>query len=104
MNTRIHAKNSLSRCIFQDRLFANKLLLFLRKFKFSKQKFPTSKLVSDIKYHYPSSQNNNRFYLFNNQLDYVLANYFVESKTIKSNIIKFLFNPLIVLLIKKLSY
>lgn len=50
------------------------------------------------------SQNNNLFYLSNNQLDYTPANNFVESITTKGNINKFLSNPLIVSLTNKLLY
>lgn len=45
------AKDSLSGHIFQDELYASKLLSFSRKVRFSKQEFPNCKLVSDIKYH-----------------------------------------------------
>ncbi len=53
---------------------------------------------------YPGSQSNNPFHLFNDQLDYVLAHYFAESETIKHNVDKFLSNPLMKSIIKKLSY
>lgn len=42
--------------------------------------------------------------MFTDQLNYILVNYFVKSKTSKNNINRFLFNVLIVLFIKKLSY
>ena len=74
----------------QDRLFRSELSLSLREVRFNEQKFSTIILVSDIKYDYPESQNNNPFYLFNDQLDYALAYYFAEPETTKSNIDKFL--------------
>lgn len=85
-------------------LSASKLLSFLEEIRFSEQKFPADKLISDIKYYYLGFQKNNRFYRFKNQLDYTLINYFAESETIKDNIDRFLSNLLMVLLIKKLSY
>lgn len=57
-----------------------------------------------MKYHHLDFKNNNLFYPFNNQLDYIFANYFLEFKTTKDNIDKFLSNLLIVPLIKELSY
>lgn len=44
------------------------------------------------------------FYLFNNQLDYILTYNFADSMTTKGNVDRFLSNLLIVLLNKKLSY
>ncbi len=55
----------------------------LREVTFSKSKFLVGTPVSDTRYEYPGSQNNNPFYPFNDQLDYALADYFAESETIK---------------------
>ena len=60
--------------------------------------------ISNIKYDHPGSQNDNLFYPFHNQLDYALAHYFAESETTKGNVDKFLSNPLMAPLIKKLSH
>lgn len=79
----------------QDGFFASELSLSLRKVRFNKQKFPISKLILDIKYHHLDFQNNNLFYLFNDQLDYILANYFTESEITKNNVDRFLFDLLI---------
>ena len=94
----------LSRCISQDKLLKSELSSFLREVRFSEQEFPVSTLVSDIKYDYLGSQNNNPFYPFNDQLNYTLAHYFVEFKTTKGNVDRFLSNLLMALLTKKLSY
>lgn len=67
-------------------------------------KFPTGIHILDTKYNYPGTKNNNLFYYFNEQLDYVLAHYFIESESIKHNIDKFLSNLLIKPITKKLSY
>ena len=98
------AKNGLSRHTPQAGLLASELSSFLRVIKFSKQEFPADKLISDIKYHHPGSQNNNPFYLFNDQLDYAFANYFAGSETTKGNVNRFLSNPLMAPLTKKLFY
>lgn len=103
LDTRCCVKDGLLRHTPQNELLASKLSLFLRKIRFSEQEFFTSIPLLDIKYYYLSSQNDNFFYLFNNQLDYTQSNYFIESKTIKGNVDQFLFNSLIVLLTKKLS-
>lgn len=63
---------------------------FLKEVRFTKQEFSTSTSISNLKYYYPGLQNNNLFYPFYNQLDYILAFYFVESKTTNGNIDKFL--------------
>lgn len=92
LNTKVYIKDSFLRSIPQNKLFVNKLELFLKKTRFIKQEFSICKLVLDIKYYYSGFQNNNLFYFFNNQLDCVLANYFAKFKTTKCNIIKFLSN------------
>lgn len=71
---------------------------------FSKYEFLIITPVLDIRYEHPKSLNNNLFYWFNNQLDYVLVDYFVELETTRDNINKFLSNLLIKFITKKLSY
>ena len=71
---------------------------------FSKSKFLFGIPVLDNKYKYPENQNNNLFYLFNDQLDYILTHYFANLKTIKYNIDNFLTNLLIKAIIKNLLY
>ena len=88
----------------QDGLLANELSTSLREFRFSKQEFPTSKPVSNIKYPHLGFQNNNLFHLFNDQLNYILATYFAESETTKGNVDRFVSNPLMAPLTMKLSY
>lgn len=104
MNSGSPAKRSLSERIPQNSLFASELSSFLKEISYSEQEFSANKPISNIKYHYPDFQNNNPFYLFNNQLDYVLNTYFIESKTIKGKIDQLLSNSLIILLTKNLSY
>lgn len=58
----------------------------------------------DTTYEYLKSQNNNWFDPFNHQLYYILADCFAESKIIKCIINKFLSNPLLKFIFKKLSY
>lgn len=98
------AKDILLGYIFQNRLFESELLSFLKEVQFIDQEFVISILVSNIKYNYPKSQNDNLFYLFHDQLNYALANYFAKFKTIKRNIDKFLSKLLIISFTKKLSY
>ena len=88
----------------QDGLFAIKSSSSLREIQFSHQKFLAGKPISDIKYKYLRSQNNHTFYLFNNQLDYLQAQYFAKFEITKGNIGRFLFDLFIVLLIIKLFY
>ena len=88
----------------EDGLLKSELSSFIREVRFSEQKFPTNIPVSNIKYDHLKSQNNNLFYPFHNQLDYTLAHYFAEFKAMKSNINKFLFDPLMAPFTKKLSY
>ena len=104
LNTRNRTKKGLSGRTPQDGLFVSELLSSLREVWFSEQEFSIDKPISDIKYYHPSFQNNNFFHLFNNQLDYTLATYFVESETTKSNVDRFLFDLLMALLTEKLSY
>ena len=65
LDTGSRAKKSLSGHTLQAELFASELSSSLREVRFSEQVFPASKHVLDIKYHHPSSKNNNSFYLLN---------------------------------------
>lgn len=60
--------------------------------------------ISDQRYRYPRSKHKSTFYSFNDQLDYILAHYITESKTTKGNMKKFLTDPLMASLTKKLLY
>lgn len=82
----------------QDRLLGSESSSFFEK------EFPASIPVSNINYYHPRLQNNNLLYIFYNQLDYALTHYFVESETMKENVDRFLFEPLMIPLIKKLFY
>lgn len=104
MDFESYRKDRLLEHILQDGLFARKLLLILKEVRFSEQEFPTSKLILNIKYHYLGFWNNNLFYLFNDQLDYTLANHFAKFKVMKDNVNRFLSNLLMFLLIEKLFY
>lgn len=88
----------------QNELYISKSSSSLKEVNFGEQKFLTSKSISNIKYYYTSFQNNNLFYLFNNQLDYILTNHFAEFETTKNNIDRFLSNALMALFTKKLFY
>ncbi len=88
----------------RKRLFASESLSALRKKWFSRHEFPIGIPISDKKYKHLGSKHKNSFYLFNDQLDYGLAHYFAESETTKGNVNKFLTDPLMTSLIKKLSY
>ena len=87
----------------QNRLLSELSSTF-REVTFSESEFPAGTPVSDTQYEHPGSQNNNPFYPFNDQLDYALAHYFAESETTKRNVDKFLTNPLMKPITKKLSY
>ena len=50
------------------------------------------------------SQNDNPFYLFDDQLNYALAKYFAESENTKGNVDRFLSDLFISPLTRKLSY
>ena len=69
-------RNMLPKYTPQDGLFRSKSSSFFREFRFSEQEFPTGTPVSNIKYDHLGSQNNNLFYPFNDQVDYILAHYF----------------------------
>ena len=104
LDIRSCARDGLSGHTPQAGLLTNESSLSLKEVRFSEQKFPAGKPVSDIKYHHPGSQNDKPFYPFNDQLDYALANYFTESETTKSNINRFLSDLLMAPLTEKLSY
>lgn len=89
-NIKSYIRDSLLKHIFQDGLLRNKLLSSPKKVRFNIQEFSINILISNIKYLSPRSQNNNLFYLFYNQLNYILAYYFAKSKITKNNINKFL--------------
>ncbi len=97
-------RDMLPRHTPQAGLLESELSSSLREVRFSNQEFIASTPVSNIKYNHFGFQNNNPFYPFHDQLDYGQTKYFAESKTTKSNIDKFLFDLLIALLTKKLSY
>ena len=103
-DTRSCTRDGLSGRTSQDKFYASELSSSLRKITFSEHEFSASKLVSDIKYHHLSSQNNNVFHPFNDQLDYSLGNYYEESKTTKGYVDIFLSNPLMAPFTEKLSY
>lgn len=98
------AKNNFSRQTFENELHVSELLFSSKEVWLGIQEFFADKSVLDIKYYHPGSQNNNHFYLFNDKLDYVLVNHFAESETTKNNVDRYLPDPLIALLTKKLSY
>ena len=87
-----------------DGLLASKFLSLLREEWFTGNEFPAGIPVSDIKYNHLGLKHQNSFYPFNDQLDYALAHYFAESETTKGNVNKFLSDPLMTPLTKKLSY
>ncbi len=76
----------------------NKLISELsRKFRevtLSKSEFLVGTPVLDTRYEHFGTQNNNPIYTFNNQIAYVLANYFAELETTKCNVDKFISNLL----------
>lgn len=71
---------------------------------FSKFKFLSSISILDTRYKYFESQNNNLFYLFYSQVNYILAYYFADLKTIKYNIDKSFTNFLINFIINNFLY
>ena len=88
----------------RDGLLTSESLSSLREKLFTGKEFPAGIPVSDIKYNHLGLKHQNSFYPFNDQLDYVLAHYFAESETTKGNVNKFLSDPLMTPLTKKLSY
>ncbi len=103
-DTRNRARDGLSGHTPQVGLLGSESSSSLREVRFNDQEFAAGTPVSNIKYNYPGFQNNNLFHLFHDQLDYGQAKYFAESETIKSNVDKFLSDPLMALLTEKLSY
>ena len=99
-----HTKSRLSRRTSQVWLLESELSSSWKNSRFRDQEFAIDIPVSNIKYNHPRFHNNNLFYSFYDHLNYRLAKYFAKFKTSKSNIDKFLSEPLIVLLIEKLSY
>ena len=87
----------------QNRLLGKSSLTF-GQMTFSESEFSAGTLILDTRYKYFRRQNNNLFYLFNGQLNYILTHYFLDSETTKRNINKFLTNPLMKLITKNLSY
>ena len=87
-----------------DRLLASEFLSLFKKKWFSRNEFFTCIPISNIKYNYLGLKHQNNFHLFNNQRDYALTHYFAKSKTTKSNVKKFLTDPLMIFLIKKMLY
>lgn len=104
VNAESQAKNMMSEYTPQNRLLRSELLLSFREVRFTVKEYAIGILVSNIKYYYPRLQNNEPFYPFYDQLNYVLDHYFVEFKITKDNIDKFLFELLMVPLTGKLSY
>lgn len=87
----------------QNRL-RNKLSLIFTEVTFNKSEFLASTPILDTRYKYSRRKNNNSFYSFNGQLDYVLDHYFTDLETTKCNVDKFFTNSLIKPIIKNLLY
>lgn len=87
----------------QTRLFVSKSLSMLREKWFNSHEFPVAIPISHKKFKYPRSKHKISFFSFNNQLDYDLAHYFVQSETTKCNLNKFSTNLLMTSLTEKLS-
>lgn len=103
-DTESYTSDGLLRCTLQNKLLVSKSSSSLRKIRFSEEEFHIDKLLSDIKYYYLGSSKDNLFYPFNDQLDYVLANYLAEFKTTKGNLNQFLSNLWMILFTEKVSY
>lgn len=104
LDTSSYARNSVLECCRQDRLLTSELSLFLIGVRWSEKDFLTGKSLSDIKYYHLGFQNDNLYYLFNDQLNYMLSNYFKEFETKKCNVNQFLSDPLMAPFIKKRFY
>lgn len=87
----------------QNRL-PSELSLNLKEVMFSKSELLVDTPILNTRYLHSGSQSSNFLYPFNDRLDYALTHYFARSETIKPNIDKFLSNPLMKLITKKLSY
>ncbi len=100
--------NSISETPIKDMpwkwLFIIEFLSVLRENWFSSHEFSANTSISDKKYKHLGSKQKNSFYSFYDQLDYSLAHYSVKSETTKGNMNKFLTDPLMAPLTKKLSY
>ena len=89
--------------IFENGLLSESFSTFI-EVMFSKSEFLAGTPVSNTRYKYPRSQNNNLSYLFNGQSDYALAHYFTDSEPTKCNIDKFITNLLMKPFTKDLLY
>lgn len=76
----------------------------LQEVTFSETEYQAGTLISNIKYRHSGYQHDNVFYPFDNDVDYALAHWFVESKITKGNVDKFLTNFLMKSITKQLSY
>lgn len=76
----------------------------MKKEWFTKNKFLAGTTISDIKYNHLELEYKNSFYSFKDPLNYALAHYFAKSKTTKGNVNKFLSDPVMAFLTRKLSY
>ncbi len=85
-------------------LFASKFLSALTEELFRCHEFLTGILISDKRWKHPRSKHKNSLYLFNDQLDYGLIHHFVKSEITKGNVNKFLTDPSMAPLTKKVSY
>lgn len=85
-----------------DKLLESEFLSLLKEKWFTGNKFSIGISISNIKFNYLGLQYKNSFYLFKDQLTYVLAYYFAKSETTKCNVIKFLCDSSIRSLIEKL--
>lgn len=85
-------------------LFASEILSVLRKNWFNSHEFSAGTPISDKKYKYLRSKQKSSFYSFNDQLDYAFTHYLAKSETTNGNVNKFLTDPLMASLTKKLSY
>lgn len=57
-----------------------------------------------MEYHHLTSQNNKTFFVFDDELDYILVLYFAYSETTKNNVDIFLSNLSMILFTEKLFY
>ena len=89
---------------FWKRLLASNFSSALREEWFSSYEFFSSIWILDIKYRHSRSKYKSSFYPFNDQFDYIIAYYFAKSEIAKGNMKKFLTDPLMVPLTKKLSH
>lgn len=95
LDTKSCTRDGLLGHTFQARFLASESLSSLKEIRFDKPEFSAIKFILNIKYHQPRSLDNNLFYLFNNQLDDALANFFAKFKIRKNDVKRFLSNLLI---------